>query len=405
MSLDRLLADLLAERESICTRAEWEFDRIATPCQRRIVIFGTGYLGNMVLASLRSAGIEPLAFCDNNSSLWDSRKEGIAILSPRDAVERYEGSAAFVVAIYNSSAPRRQLKELGCSRVIPYPALFWKYWRSMRTEERLELPGRVLDLAGEMPAGYALLSDEASRREFCAQIRWRCLLDYDCLPPASDSRQMYFDHDLFRLREEEVFVDCGAFDGDSIRSFLEAGGGRFGKVYAFEADSCNRVALCSYRASLPREIAGRMEVLPYAVGARNGAVRFCSEATVGSRLSDSGKGQDVECKTIDSALAEARPTLIKMDIEGAEPEALQGAARTMASCRPVMAVCAYHKLAHLWEIPQLLKSANPDYRVFLRRYAEECWETVYYAVPPERLVNFAPLRIAVDAQSTDARAA
>ena len=405
MSLDRLLADLLAERESICTRAEWEFDRIATPCQRRIVIFGTGYLGNMVLASLRSAGIEPLAFCDNNSSLWDSRKEGIAILSPRDAVERYEGSAAFVVAIYNSSAPRRQLKELGCSRVIPYPALFWKYWRSMRTEERLELPGRVLDLAGEMPAGYALLSDEASRREFCAQIRWRCLLDYDCLPPASDSRQMYFDHDLFRLLEEEVFVDCGAFDGDSIRAFLEAGGGRFGRVYAFEADSCNRAALCSYRAGLPREIAGRLEVLPYAVGACNGPVGFYSEATAGSRLSDSGQGQAVECKTIDSALAETAPTLIKMDIEGAEPEALRGAARTMAHCRPVMAVCAYHKLAHLWEIPQLLKSANPDYRIFLRRYAEECWETVYYAVPPERLANFAPLRIAVDAQGTDARAA
>jgi hypothetical protein len=74
-----------------------------------------------------------------------------------------------------------------------------------------------------------------------------------------------------------------------------------------------------------------------------------------------------------------------MDIEGAEPEALAGAARTMARCRPVMAVCVYHRCDHLWIIPQLLKAANPDYRIFLRRYAEDCWETVCYAVPPERL--------------------
>jgi hypothetical protein len=50
----------------------------------------------------------------------------------------------------------------------------------------------------------------------------------------------------------------------------------------------------------------------------------------------------------------------------------------------VMAICAYHSCDHLWRIPQLLKSANPDYRIVLRRYAEDCWETVYYAIPSER---------------------
>jgi hypothetical protein len=79
-----------------------------------------------------------------------------------------------------------------------------------------------------------------------------------------------------------------------------------------------------------------------------------------------------------------------MDIEGAEPEALLGAARTMARHRPIMAICAYHKCEHLWTIPQLLKAANPDYKIYLRRYAEDCWETVYYAVPPERLCGNVP---------------
>jgi FkbM family methyltransferase len=386
VSLETLLAELLAEPINAARlRSEREFDRIAAPFERRVVVFGTGHLGGLALSGLRAAGIEPLAFCDNNPQLWGSHKDGLVVMSPMDAVERYKDSAVFVVAIYNSSAPRRQLRELGCARVVPYPVLFWKYWRAMAREDRLELPHRILERAGEMAAGYDLLSDERSRCEFRAQIRWRCLLDYDCLPPADDPREMYFPAELFTLSRAEVFVDCGAYDGDSIRAFLEASGGKFAKIYAWEADGINRGALGRYRAGLEPETAAGMDILPYAVGARNGTVHFCAEGSVGSRFADSGETQEVECATIDSVLAEASPTLIKMDIEGAEPEALRGAVRTMARWRPVMAVCAYHKCDHLWEIPQLLKLANPDYRIFLRRYAEDCWETVYYAIPPERL--------------------
>jgi FkbM family methyltransferase len=386
MRLDTLLTELLAgTAEAVEARSEQEFGRIAAPFENRIVIFGTGHLGTVALSGLRGAGIEPLAFCDNNPHLWGKHKDGIAVMSPAEAVERFQDSAAFVAAIYNSTAPRRQLRELGCTRIVPYPVLFWKHWRTMPREDRLELPHRIMERAGLMAAGYDLLSDERSRREFVAQIRWRCLLDYDCLPPADDPGEMYFPAGLFTLLPGEVFVDCGAYDGDSIRSFLKASGGRFGKIYAWEADGANCAALNSYRAGLDAGLMARMEILPCAVGARNETVRFCAEGSVGSRLADSGETQRVVCKTIDSTLAEACPTLIKMDIEGAEPEALRGAVETMVRHRPVMAVCAYHKCDHLWEIPQLLKMANPDYRIFLRRYAEDCWETVYYAIPPERL--------------------
>jgi len=94
----------------------------------------------------------------------------------------------------------------------------------------------------------------------------------------------------------------------------------------------------------------------------------------------------IECRRLDDILDGPPPTFIKMDIEGAEPEAIRGATKTIRKARPIMAVCAYHKCDHLWTIPALLKDALPDYHIFLRRYAEECWELVYYAIPPERLV-------------------
>lgn len=71
----------------------------------------------------------------------------------------------------------------------------------MPNEDRLELPERILERAGEMRPGYELLSDEASRREFRAQIRWRCLMDYSCLPAPSDPSEMF-------LQLERVNFEC-----------------------------------------------------------------------------------------------------------------------------------------------------------------------------------------------------
>jgi hypothetical protein len=95
----------------------------------------------------------------------------------------------------------------------------------------------------------------------------------------------------------------------------------------------------------------------------------------------------IDCRRLDTLLTDADPTFIKMDIEGAEPDAIAGATATIRRSKPLLAVCAYHKCEHLWTLPALLKAALPEYRASLRRYAEECWEMVYYAVPPERVVR------------------
>jgi FkbM family methyltransferase len=386
MSLQSLLSHLLSEpADAVRARVAGEFDRLAAPFEERLVISGTGYLGKLALAGLRSAGIQPLAFCDNNRELWGKSVDGLAVLSPQEAAALYRENAAFVAAIYNATASRNQLRSLGCSRIVPYPVLFWKFWQSMPNEDRLELPQRILEYAGEMEPAYRLLSDARSRQEFCAQIRWRCLLDTNCLPAYDDPREMYFPSDLFRLLADEVFVDCGAFDGDSLQAFVDAANGQFSRIYAWEADAGNVEKLKRRLAESPSTISAKVTVLPYAVSGHDGKLRFSADGTVGSRVAAAESAQEVECRSLDRALEEVRPSLIKMDIEGAEPEALRGAFRTMAQQRPVMAICAYHKCEHLWTIPRLLKAANPDYQIYLRRYAEDCWETVYYAVPPERL--------------------
>jgi len=96
-------------------------------------------------------------------------------------------------------------------------------------------------------------------------------------------------------------------------------------------------------------------------------------------------GDNVTCTKLDNVLMEP-PTYIKMDIEGAELEALWGARKLLKEHKPVLAICAYHTSDHLWEIPLLIHAIQPDYKLHLRRYAEGAWELVWYAIPAERVI-------------------
>jgi hypothetical protein len=92
----------------------------------------------------------------------------------------------------------------------------------------------------------------------------------------------------------------------------------------------------------------------------------------------------VEGVTLDAALDGITPSYLKFDIEGAEPEALEGARRIIAGNGPVIAVCVYHAQDHLWRLPLAIQALQPDYRFFLKPY-KQVWELVCYAVPAERL--------------------
>ena len=73
-------------------------------------------------------------------------------------------------------------------------------------------------------------------------------------------------------------------------------------------------------------------------------------------------------------------TYIKLDIEGAELEALKGAKKIIQKYKPRLAVCIYHKKEDLIEIPQYLKELVPEYKFYVRHYSNTTWETVLYAV-------------------------
>jgi len=387
---DARLEALLGETaESALVRERSAFDRMAAPFERSLVLFGAGQFGRRTLAGLRRLGVDPLAFADNNAAIWGEAVDGLPVLSPQVAAERFGRSAAFVITIWNGhlrdrmSGRVRQLTALGCRKAIPCGFLYWKYPEIFLPFYPLDLPHKVLAQADAVRAAFRLWQDDFSRREYLAQLAFRLLLDFDGMS-APAAGEHYFPPDLYRLTSREVLIDCGAFDGDTIVSFVGRQG-QFAGIRAYEPDPLNWGKLRQRVAALPEPVRSRIACFQQAVGASRGTVAF--EAT-GTELSVAGAGPAmVESVALDDSLQGETPTIIKFDIEGAEPEALAGGQQTIQRHTPVLAISAYHLQNHLWQLPLLVSGMSGDYRFFLRPHNSEGWDLVCYAVPAHRWIE------------------
>jgi len=363
---------------------------------RPLVLMGSGGLGRRALAGLRAAGVSPLAFADNDLSRQGTDQDGLRVLSPEDAAREFGATAAFVVTIWGANSPHRfahsraQLHELGCDVVVPFPYLFWKYDRDLLPHYLVDLPHHVLEQADDVRRGYALWSDDASRAEYVAQVRLRLLADFDGLSHPVAHPQ-YFPDDLYEWRDDEVIVDGGAYDGDSLRSLVVLHGDAFKKVIAFEPDPANFAKLGATVAALPREWRERIVTLRMALGDASDTLPMVASGTASSSMGAGAGGATVQVavEPLDDVIGADRPTLVKLDIEGAEPEALLGARRTITTNGPVCAICVYHRQDHLWRLPLMLHEFRDDYAFFLRPHNEEGWDLVCYAVPVARLMDTA----------------
>jgi len=335
-----------------------------------VVIFGAGNLGRRV-----AHAIKPVLFCDNNPSLWGSLCEGTPVESPEKAAQRY-AHATFVIAIWHPNRTDKmfdrisQLRSLGVSDIISFPALLNEYGDHLLPHGFWERSDYYAEHDQEIRQARALL-DLAGRKEFDRQMRLRL---GDVSDQVIDPGVQYFGENILQLSQNEVFIDCGAYNGDTIAEFRRATRDRFCRVIAFEPDPDNFAALRSAVNSDPR-----ITVEPFAVGARRGTVRFLISGT-GSRVSSTGT---VEVQTIrlDDALDGIAPTCMKFDIEGSEPDALEGGRETIERYRPKMAVCAYHAPDHLWSVPLRLNELLPDSRFTMRTYCADGFDCVCYCIP------------------------
>lgn len=240
----------------------------------------------------------------------------------------------------------------------------------------------------EILACYHSFGDEKSAKLYAQLISWRITHKKPEIPfPYAEA---YFAQPEFITgNEHEVFLDCGAYVGDSIERYLFTHFGLTEKIYAFEPDLKNFKACMHRKERLVNEWAltpEQLNILPYGVG--KDSYDVCIERKLqglGAYVRQNKKNTDndvVQVVAIDDYFKDKKISFIKMDIESYEFDALCGAEKTLKRDRPKLAICIYHNATDMYRIILYIKSLNLGYYFKLDHHSVNKSETVLYAYVP-----------------------
>ncbi len=396
--IDIKIYNLFDEYRKVKNSVEFSVDDLKNELGKlveKIVLYGAGSAGIAFLHYLQDVNIWPICFADANPEKWGRKCEGLQIIDYR-TIPDVVGADALVIICINTDgikycksfdeALRKgghkgvhlQLRKCGCENIIDYT--FFRRYRELFHGDPYNLPScsdvRLMEKKeSDIAKAYSVLADDESKEIYLKILRFRMIDDTIDIPTIAQDKQ-YFEYDFFEKSEEEGLVDCGAFNGISLKAFLKEHNNVFKHYYGFEPDISNYKKLETYIEELPYDISNKINIYNQAVFDKNSVQKMYSLEGPGSFLSATG---DTKIKTvmIDDVVDPEKVTYIKMNIEGAELKALEGAKKTIQLRTPNLAIAGYHKTWDLWEIPLLVHQMYGGYRIYLRSYMKNL-SFIYY---------------------------
>jgi FkbM family methyltransferase len=344
-----------------------------------------------VLDACRSWGLAAACFCDvggapGGGAVAPAGGAAVPVVDPDALARDYPGAVAVVCSHSPDLDLGAGLARLGFDgqSVVPWD------WASRLAASRMLLDWQASHRAHIDMYSWAFdfFEDEVSKQNVLDRLRyWLC---GTALSPNTSCGQ-YYEDGYVSIGEGEVFVDGGAHQGESALEFLrrakEAGATR-ARVHSFEPDQGNFEAAAKNLAGVTG-----VTLVQKGLWIREAELTFFEKAdTLGSSFvllpnAPEREGAIVHRVPVTSldayfggAPEDCWPTFIKMDIEGAENEALLGAAGVIAAKKPKLAICAYHKPEDVYALPRTIMRLHGGYRFALRHYARSPHETVLYAV-------------------------
>ena len=363
-----------------------------------IVIWGTGAYGKWLLSFLTLLGINKKVCCFCDSFHDDSNLdyiENIPVFSPSKSASLFH-SATFIIAsdyyeeILNSisKSPYSDIDTFVLDhdnkmlekqliyytnppdpiRVVAFNYTWFHVYDEADKSKKLK---KMLDYTD------ANLADQESRDIIHNRCKTFLTGDLSYIDKNEINSHSYFSQDFYPISSDEVLFDCGAFTGDTIEDFVTFTNKKYKKIVAFEPDEKNVKRLNAFINNKIENVV----VIQKATGDKNGKVAFLNNGNMFSKtvdVKDSSDELSVDIVRLDNYI-DYHPTLIKMDIEGAELDSLIGATQIIKTQKPKLAICIYHMPFDFYEIPKFLKSLVPEYKFKVRQHEPGFCETVLYA--------------------------
>lgn len=339
---------------------------------KQICIYPMGIAAKSLLNKLKKYEIKIDYFCDKNSQLWGGKYQGVSCISQKQLIELNQEDLVVIVESLYYKEIKKDLEELGIRnilRVYPEKFVIEEYIRVHKKDDIQERVQAIINIC----------ADEQSKRVY------RYLTDSWWKENCGDnyfeeiySQNQYFDNDIVKISDDEVFVDGGAYIGDSAEKFLHFCNGKYEKMHLFELDQAIYKKLKENMNKISKE---KIVCYPVGLGSENAVVNYYSGDS-NSSISDWADEWDTtgEIRKLDDILKNEKVTFIKMDIEGAETDALKGCENIIKSQNPTLAICIYHSPEDMLNIPLMIKQMVPEYQIYIRHYTDMLLETVCYAI-------------------------
>lgn len=360
------------------------------------IIYGAGTVGEYLIKKLLQSNLKIKNVVDGNPKKWGKKLLGVTIISPNKLKKDYRSYPIIIASVIYELEIYKSLLSQGFDYIYPltyanylFPKIFdFRKYNDMFLS--LLLKKNKLNIIN----AYNLFEDIESKNIYSQIIDFRSKHYFSVTMDSIFSKHVqYLDKKIISRNLKEVFVDGGAYVGDTVDSFIKFSKNKYNKIYSFEPDQKNYKSLIKFH----KNIVGK-KLFPIQAGLykTNEYLHFYQEGNPESTLikknsfsllsggivkANKQTMSKIKVVSIDSYFKRLEaPTFIKMDIEGAEIDALLGARKIIKKYKPKLAICVYHHPNDLWEIPLLIKRLNPKYKLYLRHYSRELCETVCYAI-------------------------
>lgn len=221
-------------------------------------------------------------------------------------------------------------------------------------------------------AAYELF-EEGSKSLFAGCLDFIFGGELDKLKEITTSKEEVFEN-ILQFGDNESYLDLGAYRGDTVEEFITHCGGKYNSIIAFEPDRRTYKKLCEYIQNIPDAVAYQN-----AVYSKNTTLIFSNKA--GRQSTISSEGIEIEALTVDTVCDGKEITYIKMDVEGAEYDALEGSKETLKNKKPMLNIALYHRSEDIFKIPLKIYEINPEYKFYIRKHPYiPCWDMNLYCI-------------------------
>lgn len=321
-----------------------------------VVLFGAGYCVTMFINLFEEFNIKVLAVADNDGTKDGTRIRGTIVRKWRKILDAGMDFQILITTSFFEDI-EKQIRGDGFGGKV-YHLPMQGYYKN--TVYGLSY---IKKYESQFQNAYNTLEDEISKKVYLGILKHNISLDDQYFHEIEKYEiEGYFGTELYKNNGNEIIVDAGAYDGDTIEEFLKDTNRQYENIYAFEPDLDNFQTL-----KMKNKNNDKVVPICAGLGERKETKTFRMGSGVSSRVDNEGNSE-IEIETIDSFFeTKTPPTFIKMDIEGAEEAALLGGSKIIRDNLPTLAISAYHKMHDMYYLIELIRKLSSNkYNIYMR---------------------------------------